>query len=221
MKIQQNITNRLKSGRYVDYSLYLVIGAADCRYHALMETVKQAIAGGVRIVQLREKYAPPAVIAEQARALLRWLRPRRIPLIINDHIEIARAIDADGVHLGQADDNATIARARLGRHALIGLSLTHTAECARLDHEVDYVGVGPIFATASKTDAGPGIGLTALRCFIGVINLPVVAIGGIDLARVQSVAACAPAGMAVVSAICASAQPKQAAARLRMRAQLD
>ena len=200
-----------------DFSLYLVLGADDCRYHSLVTTVELAVAGGVSVVQLREKQASFAEFVRNAELVQSVLQPVRVPLIINDNIRVARRVGAAGVHLGQGDTHPSSARAQLGPGALIGLSISSAGELARLSPEVDYVGVGPVFPTASKTDAAEPMGLERLRRVSQELRLPLVAIGGIDADKVTSVVRAALCGVAVVSAITAAANPKLAAQKLRAR----
>lgn len=127
---------------------------------ALVETVLTAVRGGVTMVQLREKTASGDDVAAQVEMLLRVLRPLGIPLLVNDRVEVAWSSGADGVHLGQEDLPPTFARARLGRHALIGLSITDPRQLASADVlAADYLGVGPYFETATKPGHDPLLGL--------------------------------------------------------------
>jgi len=148
---------------------------------------------------------------------LRELTERRgIPLIINDHVDIALAADADGVHVGQADMPVRFVRQLLGQEKIIGLSITHAGDI--VDPElalVDYVGLGPVFPTQSKVDAAPALGIEQFRAIRSLIDLPTVAIGGIGQQNAGSVIAAQADGIAVVSAICSALDPRGAAASLR------
>jgi thiamine-phosphate pyrophosphorylase len=178
-----------------DLRLMLVTDAAMSGRRGLQQTVLAAIAGGVTIVQLRDKTLPDEVLADQARALKARLAPLGIPLIVNDRVEVARAA--------------------LGKGALIGLSITAAEQVRDVDaNVVDYVGLGPVFATATKPDADPPIGLDGLRAIRARLALPVVAIGGIDVGNAGAVAAAGADGIAVISAICAAPDPAAAAAAL-------
>ncbi len=199
-----------------DLRLMLVTDAAMMARRGLLATVRAAVAGGVTIVQLRDKQASDAELIGMARALGAALRPLGIPLIVNDRPEAAKAADADGVHVGQEDGDPAAARALLGPEALIGLSVTHAGEAGTVDPAVvDYVGLGPVFASATKADAAPPLGLAGLLGVGAMLPVPIVAIGGIDTGNAGAIMAAGAAGVAVVSAICAADDPRAAAAALR------
>ncbi len=198
-----------------DLSLYLVTDPEMTARRGLLDTVREAVAGGVTIVQLRDKTSPARTMAEAGRALLALLRPLGVPLVVNDRIDVAHAIGAAGVHVGQGDLPPAAARAILGPQAIIGLSITDQAELPTVDGAVDYVGLGPLFPTGTKTDAAPALGETAFRTIRGRLAQPVVAIGGITLANVPRTLAAGADGVAVVSAICAAPDPRAAAQALR------
>jgi thiamine-phosphate pyrophosphorylase len=199
-----------------DLRLMLVTDATMISARDLAETVLAAVAGGVTIVQLRDKTRPDEALIATARALKSRLAPLGIPLVVNDRVDVAQAAAADGVHLGQSDGDPAEARARLGAGALIGLSVTDAAQLPGVDPTVvDYVGLGPVFTTATKPDADPPIGLDGVRAICRRLAVPVVAIGGIDAGNAGAVAAAGADGIAVVSAICAAPDPAVAAAALR------
>lgn len=200
-----------------DLSLYLVTDPAMTVRLGLVATVAAAVAGGVTIVQLRDKAAPARALAEAGRALLAQLRPLGIPLLVNDRIDVAHAIGADGVHVGQDDLTPAAARAILGPAAIVGLSITSAAELATIDPAVDYVGLGPLFPTGTKSDAAPALGEAEFSALRRRIARPVVAIGGITVENTARTFAAGADGIAVVSAICAAADPCAAARDLRRR----
>ncbi len=199
-----------------DLTLYLVIGPDDVPGRSVAAVTAAAVAGGVTLVQLRDKTAPDAEMAELARSLQEILAPRSLPLIINDRIEVARDVGAAGVHLGIDDRPAVEAREALGPEAIIGVS-AGTQEEADLvaPGVVDYVGTGAVYATATKADAGAAIGLDGLTALRRRLALPMVAIGGIGLSTAAAVAATGVEGIAVVSAICGAVDPEAAARDLR------
>lgn len=148
-----------------------------------VQQVERLIAGGAEIIQLRDKEAPARVLYETALEAVMIARRSHFALIINDRVDIALAVEADGVHLGQHDMPPESAREILGESAVIGYS-THSvrqaAEAMRLP--IDYIAIGPIFATKTKDDTEPVVGLEGLRQVRSVVgDMPVVAIGGIDL----------------------------------------
>ncbi len=199
-----------------DLSLYLIAGSDAVGDRSLLEVVAAALRGGVTLVQLRDKSASDADLIEQGRTLEALLAPQGVPLIINDRVAVAAACGAAGVHLGQDDLSPSEARAALGPDRILGVSAGLPEEMAIVDPElVDYVGVGPVYGTGTKADAGAAIGLDGLQDMRRRIASPVVAIGGIDEARAAAVMACGVEGVAVVSAICAADDPEQAARGLR------
>ena len=199
-----------------DLTLYLVIGPDDVPGRSVEAVTAAAVAGGVTLVQLRDKTAPDAEMAELARSLQEILAPRALPLIINDRIEVARDVGAAGVHLGIDDPPAVEARDALGPEAIIGVSAGTQEEAGLVDPAVvDYVGTGAVYATATKADAGAAIGLDGLTALRRRLTLPMVAIGGIGLSTAAAVVATGVEGIAVVSAICGAVDPEAAARDLR------
>lgn len=202
--------------RPFDLSLYLVLDPDQCGPRGWLETVEPALSGGVSVVQLRCKDPSDGRLAEMTRALLPQLRARSIPLLLNDHVELAARLEVDGVHLGQDDASPASARRLLGPRALIGLSVTRAAEVSTVDPEVvDYVGLGPVFPTDSKADAAKPLLLEGFRAVRAALPLPVVAIGGVSLANAAQLRAAGADGLAVISAICRAPDPRAAASGLR------
>ncbi|HZE90626.1 MAG TPA: thiamine phosphate synthase [Rhizobacter sp.] len=197
--------------------LYLVTDSAACLGRSLMDVVHAAVQGGVSCVQLREKHLDTRAFVEMALALKALLSPRRVALVVNDRVDVALACQADGVHLGQSDMPATLARSLLPPHVFIGLSVENPqqAQAARA-LDVDYLGVSPVFATPTKLDTGEPWGLDGLRRLRDSTALPLVAIGGIQLSNARQVLQAGADGLAVVSAICSAPSPQDAAARLRL-----
>lgn len=196
-----------------DPSLYLVTDRSICRHKDWVEAVREAVAGGVTLVQLREKNKPTQEVVECGRALLKVLRPLGVPLVVNDFIEVAEAIEADGVHLGATDASAAEARRRLGPDAVIGVSLV--ANQGWVESTVDYVAVSPVFPTQSKTDLTPFFGLEGVKGVRRQTRLPLIAIGGIHSENAAAVLEAGADGLAVISAILASDDPRAAALRLK------
>lgn len=203
------------SGRRFDPAclrLMLVTDRPMARGRSLVEVVAAAVAGGVTSVQLREKTADTRRFVELARDLDALLRPLGVPLWINDRIDVALAAGIDHVHVGQSDMTPADVRRLMGPTAVIGLSITRPEELVAEDlAPVDCLGVGPVFATATKSDAAPALGLDGLAAIRRAGGLPVVAIGGIGPAEVAAVRATGVEGVAVVSAIMAAADPRAAA----------
>lgn len=199
-----------------NYHLYLVTDEIErCRY-GLLETVRRAVEGGVTIVQYRsEKFSHD----EQKREVLplqAYLRSVNIPLIINDNVQLAVEIDADGIHIGQNDMPVPEARALIGPGKILGLTVTTKEEMAAVNTElVDYLGCGPVFPTITKDDAPPPMGVEGWAELARMSPLPVVAIGGLNKERTAAIRATGlAAGVAVVSYICAAENPTLAAQEL-------
>lgn len=167
-------------------------------------------------MQLRDKAARDDDLAALARRLKAALAPFRVPLVVNDRVAPALAAEADGVHIGQGDGDPTTTRALIGPDRLLGLSIENAAQLDGVDPEVvDYIGAGPVIATATKPDAAPAFGFEALAAICHRSPVPVVAIGGIGLAEAAAAVRAGARGVAVVSAICGTSDPSAAAADLR------
>jgi thiamine-phosphate pyrophosphorylase len=197
------------------YQLCLVTDSALANGRSLAGIVAAAVKGGVTLVQLREKTASTRAFIEQARVLKRLLAPLRVPLLINDRIDVALAAGADGAHVGQQDMPVALARQLLGPAAIIGLSITELGQVRDRDVELaDYIGVGPIFAQSTKLDATPPLGLDGLAEVRRASSKPIVAIGGVSAANADAVRLAGADGIAVVSAIMGADDPRAAAAAL-------
>jgi thiamine-phosphate pyrophosphorylase len=200
----------------VDLSLMLVTDPAMTARRGLIATVRAAVAGGVTIVQLRDKHVDDAALTATALALREALAPSGVPLIVNDRPGVAKAAGLAGVHVGQDDEVPAVARAIVGARGILGVSVTCAADLPTVDPAVvDYAGVGPVFASTTKADAAAELGEAALADIAARLPVPVVAIGGINLANVAGMIRAGAAGIAVVSAICAADDPRAAAADLR------
>ena len=196
--------------------LYLVTDSALSRGRPLDEVVGAAVQGGVSCVQLREKQLNTRDFVALAQSLKALLSARRIPLVINDRIDVALACGADGVHLGQSDMPVQEARRLLPAEVFIGWSVETPQDVQRASQlPVDYLGVSPVFATPTKTDTSTPWGLDGLRQVRAATALPLVAIGGIHHGNAVQVLQAGADGLAVVSAICSANDPRSAAAQLR------
>lgn len=202
----------------IDYSLYLVTDRGLALGRATVNIVRAAIAGGVTCVQLREKHSDTRAFIEEARALKELLDvlEANIPLIINDRLDVALAIGADGVHLGQSDMPLADARRLAGKAMIIGVSAESVEDAIRAEAEgADYLGVSPVFATPTKTDAAPPLGVDGVRRIRAAVGLPLVGIGGIHAGNAADIIRAGANGVAVVSAIVSAACPKSAATDLK------
>jgi len=200
----------------VDYSLYLVTDRSLSRGRSTVDIVREAVAGGVTCVQLREKNCDTQEFIAEAEKLHALLKPLRVPLIINDNVEVALAVGAEGVHLGQQD--MAIAEAKLlGPPSwVIGISSESLEDAICAEREgADYIGVSPVFSTPTKTDTAPPLGLEGLRQIRSAVRIPLVAIGGIHIGNVCEVIRTGADGVAVVSAIVSADSPRKAAFALQ------
>jgi thiamine-phosphate pyrophosphorylase len=192
--------------------LYLVTDRGLCGGRSLEEVVELAVQGGVACVQLREKELSTRAFVELAVALKALLAPSGVPLIINDRVDVALAAGAEGVHVGQEDMPCAMVRRLLGPRAIIGLSVETWEDVERArDLDVDYLGVSPVFPTPTKTDTKAAWGLEGIRRIRARVRQPLVAIGGLNAGNAAAAVRAGADAIAVVSAICASADPRQAA----------
>ena len=196
--------------------LYLVTDRDLSLERSLEEVVSEAVRGGVTMVQLREKDAATGEFIELAGRLMKILTPLGIPLIINDRVDVALAVDADGVHIGQSDMPYETARRLLGPDKIIGLSVENMDDLIKANNlDVDYVGISPVYSTPTKTDTAEPFGLEGLRKAVNMSKHPTVAIGGMNAGTIADVMAAGTDGVAVVSAICSAENIREAAAQLK------
>ena len=204
------------AGTRIDYSLYLVTDRGISRGRSTAEIVGAAVRGGVTCVQLREKLCSTREFIKEARSLQLLLRHHRIPLIINDRLDVALAIDADGVHLGQNDMPLADARRLVGGNMIIGISAENVEDAVAAEQEgADYIGISPVFATATKIDTATPLGLAGIRLIRRAVKIPLVGIGGVNVTNIRDIVCAGADGAAVVSAIVAAACPETAAAELK------
>jgi thiamine-phosphate pyrophosphorylase len=202
--------------KILDFRLYLVTDQGLSLGRPLEWIVEAAVRGGVSAVQLREKSRPIPEYVDIARRIQKVLQPFGVPMIINDRVDIALAVGAAGVHLGQTDMLPGEARKLLGPDAVIGLSVETPEQAAAADHlDVDYLGVSPIFSTPTKTDLLTAWGLHGLRLLRSRSRHRLIAIGGINSSNAAAVMEAGADGVAVVSAICSAPDPDASARELR------
>ncbi|MBX6394111.1 MAG: thiamine phosphate synthase [Alicyclobacillaceae bacterium] len=182
-----------------DFGLYAVTDERFYRGRTLEEVARAWIAGGVRCIQLREKSMNARELLEAGRLLRRLTREAGVLFIVNDRADIAAALDADGVHLGQEDLPVSAARQILGPDRIIGLSTHSVEEAVEAEKQgADYIGLGPVKATATKTDTRPVVGIEGLRKVRRAVRLPIVAIGGIETADAEALGEAGADGLAVI-----------------------
>ncbi|WP_126973992.1 thiamine phosphate synthase [Gynurincola endophyticus] len=199
------------------YQLYLVISEADCRGRNFLQVAEAAILGGVDIIQLREKDLSTDVFLKRAVELKQITDKYNVPLIINDNITVAEKVDAFGIHVGNSDTPPVLLRKNQAfENKMIGYSIEYIEQLTNIQTAVaDYLGVSPVFSTATKTDTVTEWGLDGIRTIREMTVKPLVAIGNMHLKNIRSVIDAGADCIAVVSAICAADCPQQAASELK------
>jgi len=204
----------------VDLSLYLVTDRGLSLGRDTVNIVAAAVRGGVTCVQLREKHCSTREFVAEARMVKTMLDTlaTRVPLIINDRLDVALAIGADGVHLGQTDMAIEDARRLVGPTMIIGISAESVEDALEAQrHGADYLGISPVFATPTKTDTAEPLGLEGIRAIRAAVSLPLVGIGGIHQGNAAEVMRAGTDGVAVVSAIVGANCPRSAAQSLKQQ----
>ena len=199
----------------IDYSVYLVTDHRDKTDEEFLNIIEEAIRGGTTIVQLREKTASTKDFYQLALKVKEITRKYDVPLLINDRIDIAIAIDSEGVHIGQDDMPADIAREIIGDDKILGVSASTVEEAKKAQMDgADYIGSGAVFPTSTKDDAD-SVSKPQLKEIVDSIDIPVVAIGGITLENANTLKDTGIAGFSVVSAIMSAKDPKEASQKLK------
>ena len=188
--------------------LYLVTDPYLCATFGLLNTVNAAVKGGITMVQLRDKEASTKDRIGVGKELQKILKDTEIPLIVNDDVEAALAIDADGIHVGQNDKSTVEIRGKVGKDKIVGLSCETIEDAKAADPAlVDYIGISPVFPTPTKSDFNAYIGLDGISDIVNATSLPSVAIGGLKREHCGKIFSTGCQGMAVVSAICGKDDP--------------
>lgn len=183
-------------------ALHVLTDRALSRGRDMLAVARAALDGGATVIQLRDKTASTRMLVEAGVALRALTRERGALLIVNDRLDVALAVDADGAHVGQDDMPAALARQLLGPQRILGVSAGNLEEAAEaVIAGADYLGVGPIYATGSKADAGSPVGPALLRELAVRYSLPLVAIGGINVENTREVIHAGASGVAVISAV--------------------
>ena len=197
----------------IDLSLYLVTDKSD-DVEKFLNTIEEAIKGGVSVVQIREKTADTLDFYNLALKVKEITTKYNVPLIINDRVDVALAVDADGVHVGQSDMPCEVTRNLIGENKILGVSAATIPEAKKAEADgADYIGAGAVFPTSTKDDA-PKITKKDLKEIVDSINIPVVAIGGITHENASELSDTGIAGLSVVSAIMSSDNPKESSKKL-------
>ncbi|MGD1845009.1 MAG: thiamine phosphate synthase [Salibacteraceae bacterium] len=199
-----------------DWSLMFVTDDRITEDLPFLDVLEASLKGGVTVVQLREKSLSTHRFYQRAVAAKQLCDTYRVPLLINDRVDIALAIDAAGIHIGQSDLPVSVSRQLLGEHKIIGWSVSNADQAMEANKlEVDYIGLSPVFATATKTkDLDPPLGIEGLKELKAISNRPIVCIGGINEANAASLIQNGSDGLAVVSAISQAKDPEKAAKKL-------
>ena len=200
------------------YDLYVITDETVGRGRSHAELATQAVDGGADVIQLRDKRLPAPDLLEAATAIRKITRDSGALFIVNDHLDLALRVGADGVHLGAADIPLPEARSLSPPSFIIGASVGSVAGALRAEAAgADYVALSPTFATGSKSDAGPGLGLFVLSAIRAAVSVPLIAIGGINAGNVADVIAAGADGVAVISAVVGEDDVTAAARDLRAR----
>ena len=199
-----------------DYSLYLVTDRGLSKGRTNMEVVEAAIKGGVTVVQLREKHSTTREFLDEALKVREYCLEKNVLFIINDRLDIAQAVDADGAHLWQDDLPIEYARKLLGPDKLIGVSAFNETEAVDAEKDgANYLGISPVFTTPTKPELETGIGIEGLRKIRKSVKIPMVGIGGLGSSNAYDVIMAGADGVAVVSAIVSAIDPQQAASEIK------
>lgn len=199
----------------IDYSIYLCTDRELMTTNTVEESVEQAILGGATVIQLREKNCSGKDFYQTALNIKKITDKYQIPLIINDRFDIALAIDADGVHVGQSDLPCSVIRRIFGPHKIIGVSASNLKEALQAQADgADYLGVGAMYATQTKTDTR-AVSMEELKSILKAVDLPIVVIGGINQNNLHHFKEMGVDGIAVVSAIVAQKDIIQATKNLK------
>ena len=197
--------------------LYAVTDRSWLHGRTLKEQVKEALDGGVTFLQLREKQIDSELFLQEAQELKELCKQYQVPFVINDDVELALKVDADGVHVGQSDMEAGDVRKKLGKDKIIGVSAQTVEQAVMAEkHGADYLGVGAVFPTSSKDDAQE-VDYETLKAICQAVQIPVIAIGGINTQNVDRLKGSGICGVAVISAIFAQDDIKEAAKELKNR----
>ncbi|WP_096184209.1 thiamine phosphate synthase [Effusibacillus lacus] len=202
--------------RFLDSRLYVITGSAFLKGRKLEDVILQAIGGGADCIQLREKDVSSRELLEMAVLLRKLTKETGTTFIVNDRVDIAQAVGADGVHLGQQDLPIAVAREILGPDKIIGISTHDSKEAIEAERSgANYIGLGPVHPTPTKSDAEPAIGLQGIREVCRHVSIPVVAIGGIKQKDVEDIIRSGASGVAVISAVIGADDVHAAAKAMR------
>ena len=218
-QMKEKTEHMCKKMKKEDLLLYAVTDRHWLNGETLYSQVEKTLEGGTTFVQLREKELDEAHFLKEAKEIKELCARYRVPFVINDNVDIALEMDADGVHVGQSDMEAGDVRAKLGADKIIGVSAQTVEQALRAqEHGADYLGVGAVFPTGSKADAVE-VDHNVLKAICEAVDIPVIAIGGITKDNVKDLAGSGICGIAVISAIFGQKDIEAATKELRERTQ--
>jgi len=200
----------------MNYDLYIITDQRISHGKSHLEVAEAVLAGGATVIQFRDKEMEDSEAIEVCRKIYELTKKKGIPFIVNDRVEVARIVKADGVHLGQEDQSLDFARKILNQNQIIGISVETVEQAIEAEKEgADYLGVGPIYPTATKLDAGRALGVARLKEIKEAVSIPVIAIGGIDEDNLEEVLRAGADGVAVISAVVSAPDITQACRKLK------
>lgn len=200
----------------MNYDLYIITDQRISHGKSHLEVAEAALAGGATVIQFRDKEMKDSEAVVACREIYKLTKKKGVSFIVNDRVEVAKAVDVDGVHLGQEDMSFSSARKILGKEKIIGISVETVEQALKaVEGGADYLGVGPIYPTATKPDAGKALGIARLKEIRESVNIPIVAIGGINENNLEEVLKAGVDGVAVISAVVSAPDITEACRKLK------
>jgi len=200
----------------MNYDLYIITDQRISHGKSHLEVAEAVLEGGVTVLQFRDKEMKDSEAIEVCQKIHKLTKKKGVPFIVNDRVEIVKAVDADGVHLGQEDMSFSSARKILGKEKIIGISVETVEQALKaVEGGADYLGIGPIYPTATKPDAGKALGIARLKEIRESVNIPIVAIGGINENNLEEVLKAGADGAAVISAVVSAPDITEACRKLK------
>lgn len=200
----------------MNYDLYVITDQRISQGKSHFEVAEAVLEGGATVLQFRDKEMEDSEAIIVCRKIYKLTKKKGVPFIVNDRVEVAKAVDADGVHLGQEDMPFGLARKILGKEKIIGISVETVEQALRaVEGGADYLAIGPIYPTATKLDAGKALGIAKLKEIRESVNIPIVAIGGINENNLEEVLRAGADGAAVISAVVSAPDITEATRRLK------
>lgn len=200
----------------MNYDLYIITDQRISHGKSHLEVAEAALAGGATVIQFRDKEMKDSEAVVACREIYKLTKKKDVSFIVNDRVEIVKAVNADGVHLGQEDMSFSSARKILGKEKIIGISVETVEQALKaVEGGADYLGIGPIYPTATKPDAGKALGIARLKEVRESVNIPIVTIGGINENNLEEVLRAGADGVAVISAVVSAPDITEACRKLK------